>query len=116
MLTKYFALNPLGEGFQIWQLITYQFMHAGFTHILFNMFFLWMFGMEIEHIMGSQKFLIFYLLSGVGAGLFQLLISPLFIWRSRSNLGASGAVYGVMIAFAMFFPDRYILSLFPYSD
>ena len=88
-------------------------MHAGFTHILFNMFFLWMFGMEIENIMGSKKFLIFYLTSGVGAGLFQLLISPLISPGAvGATLGASGAVYGVMIAFAMFFPDRYIYLYF----
>ena len=111
---KYLALNPLGDGFQVWQLITYQFMHAGFTHILFNMFFLWMFGMEIETIMGSNKFLIFYLASGIGAGLFQLFLSPLLSSSSALGvtLGASGAVYGVMIAFAMFFPDRYVYVYF----
>ena len=113
LIIYYFALNPIGHGFKIWQLISYQFMHAGFTHILFNMFFLWMFGMEIENIMGSRKFLIFYLVSGVGAGLFQLLISPIISPGGvGATLGASGAVYGVMIAFAMFFPDRYIYLYF----
>ncbi len=121
ILYKYFALNPIsgvnqitgGEyNFQVWQIITYQFMHGDFTHILFNMFMLWMFGMEIESIMGSRKFLIYYLLSGIGAGLFQLLIPPILGDSVAYTIGASGAVYGVMVAFAMFFPDRYILIWF----
>ncbi|MFA3783121.1 rhomboid family intramembrane serine protease [Melioribacteraceae bacterium 4301-Me] len=121
LLDRYFALNPLTGyyrypdipyNFQIWQLFTYQFMHGGFTHILFNMFFLWMFGMEIENLMGSRKFLIFYLLCGLGAGLVQLLLPPLFSDTLAPTIGASGAVFGVMIAFGMFFPDRYIYIYF----
>lgn len=120
ILSHYFALNPimgynnLGMpfNFQIWQIITYQFMHADFWHIFFNMFMLWMFGMEIEHIMGSKKFLLFYLLCGIGAGLFQLFLSPILTDSLAVTIGASGAVFGVMIAFAMFFPDRYILIYF----
>ncbi len=120
ILNRYFALNPIGGfdqagfsyNFQVWQLITYQFMHGSFSHILFNMFMLWMFGMEIENIMGSKKFLIFYLLSGVGAGLLQILASPFLESTLAPTIGASGAVYGVMIAFAMFFPDRYIFLYF----
>lgn len=120
-LYRYFALNPISGidrltggdfNFQIWQIITYQFMHADFTHILFNMFMLWMFGMEIESIMGSKKFLFYYLLSGVGAGLFQLLIPPIIGDAAGYTIGASGAVYGIMVAFAMFFPDRYIFIWF----
>lgn len=113
-LTYLFALNPLGErfNFEIWQLLTYQFMHGSFSHILFNMFALWMFGMEIEHIMGSKKFLTFYLLCGVGAGLLQLFLSPLISGGLGYTIGASGAVYGVMIAFAMYFPDRYVFIYF----
>ncbi|TSA28969.1 MAG: rhomboid family intramembrane serine protease [Ignavibacteriales bacterium] len=115
ILTKYFALNPiLGDhnNFYVWQLLTYQFLHANFTHILFNMFMLWMFGMEIENIMGSKKFLIFYLACGIGAGLIQLFLSPLFEGGMAPTIGASGAVFGVMIAFAMFFPDRYVYVYF----
>ena len=128
IIVQYFALIPLHDGgipiifqnvlqgflpanFYPWQLITYKFMHSGFSHILFNMFFLWMFGMEIEHIMGSRKFLFFYLTSGVGAGLVQLLLAP-FFGSVGPTLGASGAVYGVMIAFAMYFPDRYVYVYF----
>jgi len=116
-LTKYFALNSIftvgdHNNFYIWQLLTYQFMHGSFTHILFNMFMLWMFGMEIENIMGSKKFLIFYLACGFGAGLLQLFLSQLFEGGMGPTIGASGAVFGVMIAFAMYFPDRYVFIYF----
>lgn len=113
-IIRWFGLIPLGfQGatFLPWQLITYQFLHGGFMHVLFNMFMLWMFGMEIENLWGSRKFLIFYLLCGVVAGLFQLLVAPLF-GPVGPTIGASGAVWGVMVAFAMFFPDRYIYVYF----
>jgi membrane associated rhomboid family serine protease len=113
---RYFALLPLGEGFLPWQLVTYQFMHGGFWHLFFNMFFgLWMFGMEIEHTWGSKKFLIFYLSCGVIAGLAQLILSPLLEPSSMGAVpvvGASGAVYGVLVAFGMMFPDRHIFLYF----
>lgn len=120
LLNRYLALNPLSgfdaagmpNNFQIWQLITYQFMHANFSHILFNMFALWIFGMEIENMMGSKRFLIFYLTAGVGAGLLQILVPWIMGEGMGSTIGASGAVYGVMVAFALFFPDRYIFIYF----
>lgn len=125
ILTKYFALIPLqgitlvnGTGASIswhfypWQLITYQFMHGGFTHILFNMFGLWMFGVEVEYLMGSKKFIYFYLLCGIVAGIFQLFLPPLFGEALAPTIGASGAIFGVLVAFAMFFPDRYIFIYF----
>jgi membrane associated rhomboid family serine protease len=108
---QYFALNPLGYGFKVWQLVTYQFMHAGFMHIFFNMFALWMFGMELENVWGSKKFLIYYLTCGVGAGLANLFLSPLFA-PLAPTVGASGAIYGVLVAFAMLFPDRPIYLYF----
>ncbi|MCX7797290.1 MAG: rhomboid family intramembrane serine protease [Melioribacter sp.] len=119
-LNRYFALNPLNGidsagmpyNFKIWQFLTYQFMHGDFTHILFNMFTLWMFGMELENLMGSRKFLAYYLLCGFGAGLFQLFLAPVFSESLAPTIGASGAVFGIMIAFAMFFPDRYIFLYF----
>jgi len=117
LLNVWFALNPLGSNFnfQVWQLITYQFMHGGFGHIFFNMFALWMFGMEIENNWGSKKFLIFYLLCGVVAGLFQLFLTPLLGAGPAVTIGASGAVYGVLIGFALMFPDRpiYLYFLLP---
>lgn len=111
-LIKYFALIPIGYGFLPWQLITYQFMHGGFGHIFFNMFALWMFGVEIENLWGSRKFLIFYLSCGVAAGLAQLFITPLLSQTLAPTIGASGAIFGVLIAFAMLFPDRYIYLYF----
>lgn len=120
ILNRWFALNPILVGdfpgnpfnFQIWQLITYQFMHGNFSHILFNMFGLWMFGAEIENIFGSKKFLIFYLLAGVSAGLLHLFVSPLLGSTPAITIGASGSVFGVLVAFALLFPDRYIFLYF----
>ena len=124
LIMKYFSLIPVngivagtmgGEPivwhFYPWQLITYQFMHGGFAHIFFNMFVLWMFGMEVENLWGSKKFLYFYLTCGVAAGLSQLFIAPLFS-APAPTIGASGAIFGVMIAFGMLFPDRYIFLWF----
>ncbi len=125
IIIKYFALIPL-EGFtagrmgfeQIiwnfypWQLITYQFLHGGFTHILFNMFVLWMFGMEIENMWGGKKFIYFYLLCGVFAGLCHLIISPVFGLTGAPTIGASGAIYGLLAAFALLFPNRMIFLWF----
>ena len=120
IIIKYFALIPIdGLGnefirwsFYPWQLITYQFLHGGFGHVFFNMFALWMFGMEIENSWGSKKFLYYYLLSGVGAGLCHLFLSPLLGGGNAPTIGASGAVYGIMIAFALMFPNRYIFLYF----
>ncbi|MFA8343944.1 MAG: rhomboid family intramembrane serine protease, partial [Rhodothermaceae bacterium] len=109
-INKYFALNGFDSrmNFQLWQLISYQFMHANFSHIFWNMFILWMFGVEIANMFGNKKFWMFYLLSGIGAGLFQAFLGD----ATSVTVGASGAVYGVMIAFAMFFPDRSIYLYF----
>ena len=112
-LTKLLGLMPWGHGFLPWQLITYQFVHADFWHLFFNMVFgLWMFGMEVEHVWGPKKFLIYYLSCGVAAGLSQLILSPIFEPALGPTVGASGAIYGVMIAFAAMFPDRYIFLYF----
>jgi len=109
---KYFYLQPIESGnFYIWQLITYQFIHGGIWHLFFNLFALWMFGVELESIWGSRKFLTFYLLSGVGAGLFQLFVAPLFT-EPLPTIGASGAVFGVLTAFGFTFPNRPVF-MFP---
>lgn len=89
--------------FYPWQLVTYMFMHGGFSHIAFNMLALWMFGVEIENYWGSNRFLTYYMITGIGAGLCQIFIFP-----DSSVVGASGAVYGVLLAFGMMFPDRII--------
>ncbi len=96
----------------VWQLGTYMFLHGGFFHLLFNMFILWMFGNEIERHWGSRAFLFYYFLTGVGAGLFTLIFS----WGSPiPTIGASGAIFGVLVAYGMMFPNRivYLYFLFP---
>jgi membrane associated rhomboid family serine protease len=113
LLNTWFALMPLDHGFMPWQLVTYQFMHWDFLHLLFNMAFgVWMFGMEVEHMWGSKKFLIYYLTCGSVAGLSQLIFAPIFEPSIAPTVGASGAVYGVMVAFASMFPDRLIYFYF----
>lgn len=105
---SYCALQGFAtDNFHPWQLVTYMFMHGSFSHILFNMLALWMFGVEIENYWGSNRFLIYYMTTGIGAGLLQILIFPY-----SAVVGASGAVYGVLLAFGMMFPDRIIFVSF----
>jgi membrane associated rhomboid family serine protease len=121
-LTLWLGLMPaavLGQ-FQVWQLATYMFAHAGLFHLLFNMLALWMFGAELERIWGTRYFLKFYAVCGVGAGALTVLVS-LFPAAFAASLyqaiviGASGAIYGLLLAYALYFPDRPILMmlLFP---
>lgn len=105
-LYEFFALYPLGYGlFRPWQLITYMFMHANLEHLIFNMFALWMFGYILENAWGTKRFLSYYLLCGIGAGVCSLLLSS-------STVGASGAVYGILLAFGMMFPNERIYLYF----
>ena len=99
-----------------WQLATYMFLHAGIFHILFNMLALWMFGAELERIWGTRYFLKFYFVTGIGAGALTVLFSLLpfaFAQQVQGSVivGASGAIYGLLLAYAMYFPDRPILLL-----
>lgn len=122
----------LASDFQPYQLITYMFMHGGFEHIIFNMFALWMFGCVVERVWGPKKFLFYYIACGLGAGLFQelaqfgqfyLMASEQFplmsigqLWTIGHNsadvlngwttVGASGAIYGILLAFGMIFPEE----------
>jgi membrane associated rhomboid family serine protease len=111
VLAAYLALWPLGTHFYPWQILTYMFMHGGFLHLFFNMLALWMFGMELEHLWGSKRFLTFYLLCGIGGALSNLLIAPL-VGQVGPTVGASGAVFGVLLAFGVLFPDRPIYLYF----
>jgi membrane associated rhomboid family serine protease len=100
----------------IWQLATYMFLHGGVFHILFNMLALWMFGAELERIWGTRYFLKFYFGTGIGAAVLTVLLSLLpFDFAEqlhRSNvIGASGAIYGLLLAYAIYFPDRPILMI-----
>ncbi len=123
--------------FRVYQLITYMFMHANFGHLFFNMFALWMFGNTLENIWGSQRFLLFYMVCGIGAGLCQELVQyiqyttvladyatvntggqiiPMSSYLNMMNtVGASGAIYGLLLAFGMMFPNSmiYLYFLFP---
>ncbi len=112
-IQDYLYLQPLGsDTFYPWQLITYQFFHGGLMHIFFNLFALWMFGAELETLWGSNKFTTFYLISGIGGGLLQLFSPELFGATPAVTLGASGAIFGVLVAFGLTFPNRPIF-MFP---
>jgi membrane associated rhomboid family serine protease len=109
-LVSYLALFPFGSDlFRPWQLITYMFLHADFGHIFFNLFILWMFGQAIENIWGTKRFLVYYLLCGFGAAVLHLLSGIPFTY----TIGASGGVYGVLLAFGMMYPNRVIMLLIP---
>ena len=107
-ITTMLALNAPWTGrFRVWQPLTYMFMHGGFDHLFFNMFALWMFGYVLENFWGWKRFLIYYLVCGIGAGLLNLLIPG---WGL--TVGASGAVYGILLAFGMMFPNERIYLYF----
>ena len=113
---EYLALWPLGSAasFYPWQLVTYGFLHGDFMHLLFNMFALWMFGLQVENTMGTKRFLSYYFVCVVGAGLVQLF--ALYSTGGYApTVGASGAVFGLLLAFGMFFPNQpiYLYFLFP---
>jgi membrane associated rhomboid family serine protease len=100
----------------VWQLATYMFLHGGIFHILFNMLALWMFGAELEHIWGTRYFLKFYFATGIGAGVLTVLFSLLpFGFAQEVHysvvIGASGAIYALLLAYALYFPDRPILMI-----
>jgi len=139
------------QDFGTWQFVSYMFMHGGFTHLLFNMFALWMFGSVLEQVWGGKRFLTFYMVTGIGAGLVQLLVAFFRIhsaesmltpeqidyvythgpdlWRegktfteqsmaalhriiNTPTVGASGAVFGILLAFGMLFPNTLIYVFF----
>lgn len=158
-LTEYLGLHYWkSDGFYPHQLITYMFMHSrvDFTHILFNMFAVWMFGRVLEQVWGSKRFLIYYVVTGLGAGIIQLIVThfrvgslldalspeavdflvangydllhggkgpvefvnnPIFvdavILMNNTTVGASGAVFGILLAFGMLFPNTELMLLFP---
>ncbi len=108
------------ERWWFWQPVTYMFLHGGLFHLLFNMLALWMFGVDLERRWGTRFFARFYFVSGVGAAATTLLLSLLPFGFSQEmyasvTVGASGAIYGLLVAFAMMYPDRpiYLYMLFP---
>ena len=119
-LTVWLALWPLGSsavfgptvGFEPWQLVTYSFLHGGFAHIFFNMFAVYMFGGTLEQLFGTRWYLSLYFVSVVTAGVAQLGVSAL-MGSPYPTLGASGGVFGLLLAFGMYFPRRTIVLMFP---
>lgn len=118
-LLSYFALRPVSlfTNYALWQLVTYMFLHADFFHILFNMLALWMFGRDIEEAWGRDRFLKFYFFCGVGSGVCVVLANYLLPWGNPGGItvGASGAIYGILLASAVMWPTRvvYFNFLFP---
>ncbi|MEO8100613.1 MAG: rhomboid family intramembrane serine protease [Acidobacteriota bacterium] len=118
-LLEYFALRPVSlfTMLAVWQLATYMFLHGGIGHILFNMLALWMFGRELEETWGTQRFLRFYFFCGIGAGICIVLANYILPNGNPGvpTIGASGAIYGILLASAMLWPDRiiYFNFLFP---
>ena len=114
-----FALWPVStpEGwpsFMPWQLVTYGFLHsnANLGHIFFNMFGLWMFGRDIERLMGPQRFLTYYMTCVIGAGIVQLVFAE-FQGANYPTIGASGGLFGILLAYGLTFPDRTVMLLIP---
>jgi len=105
------------KDFFVWQLATYMFLHAGFGHIIWNMLALWMFGAMLEPSWGTRRFLQFYFFCGIGAGICVVLLNYLLPWGDPAipTVGSSGAIYGILMACAILFPDQTILFgfLFP---
>ena len=118
-LIEWFGLMPYAvvHGLRFWQLPSYLFLHGGVLHLVFNMFALWMFGRDLESAWGFRRFLRFYFLTGIGAGLCVLLVNEVpELWGSPPGMGvtigASGAIYGILMACGLLFPDRPVW-LFP---
>jgi len=121
-LVPYLGLVPafVLHQFWLWQIATYMFLHGGIFHIVFNMLALWMFGAELERMWGTRYFLKFYLVTGIGAGALTVLFSLLpfgFAQQLQHSIviGASGSIYGLLLAYALYFPDRpiYMYFVFP---
>ena len=112
-LLTWFALWPLNSGmFEIWQPISYAFLHGSVTHIAFNMFGLLMFGADLERVWGSRRMLVFYLICVLSAAAAQLLVTQLS-GDVYPTVGASGGLFGLLVAFAMVFPERRVTPLIP---
>ncbi len=110
----YLGLVPIlvWRKFFLWQLFTYIFLHGGISHLLFNLLSLWMFGGELENYWGSKKFLFYFFFCGIGAAICTVILTP---YQFIPIIGASGAIYGILLAFGWLFPNRliYVYFLFP---
>ena len=133
MISHFALFYPTSPFFKPWQIITHMFMHGGFWHIFFNMYTLFIFGCVLERVWGTKKFLVFYFVTGIGAALLhtgvQFIESQIYISQMADGsqqaaaayqalkytptVGASGAIYGVLIGYAMLFPDSVLTLVFP---
>jgi membrane associated rhomboid family serine protease len=113
-IIRVFGLWPPGSGgaFHVWQLVTYSFLHGSPLHLGFNMFAIWMFGAELEKRWNDLRYLLTYLLSVVVAAMTQIAVSGYFLHSSSAVIGASGGVFGLLLAYAMYFPNRVVSIIF----
>lgn len=126
LLLAYGALWPIGHaqlvqypngevmasGFHFWQIITYAFLHGGWSHIFFNMFALWMFGGPIEHLLGAKHYTFYYLFCAVTAAIAHMLVAQYFTHGFYPTLGASGAIFGLLVAFGVIYPRLKMFLIF----
>ena len=110
--TQLFALWPMGNGFLPWQIGSYAFLHGGVGHLFFNMLGMWMFGGELERLWGPKRYINFYAASVLTAALTQLLVNEM-LGSPNPTVGASGGLFGLLLAFGMMFPNRIIVPLIP---
>jgi membrane associated rhomboid family serine protease len=116
IMINYLGVRPdlIIHKYYIWQFVTYMFLHGGFIHILFNMYFLFALGIPVEQTWGGRRFLIYYFFTGIGAGITIFIVNTLIggVNMQIPTVGASGAIYGVLVAFGMLFPEAEIFLLF----
>lgn len=112
LMDRMFALNPITFIYKPWQLVTYMFMHGGIGHLFFNMYTLYIFGSVLENIWGTKKFLTFYFVTGIGAALIHIAVQYL-TGNFALTVGASGAIYGILMGYAMLYPDSVLTLLIP---
>ena len=113
IVEKFALFYPLSHFFRPWQPLTYMFVHGGFWHIFFNMYSLWLFGSVVENTIGEKKYIFLYFICGLGAAGLHLLVQHLMGGSNVPCVGASGAIYGLMMAFAMLYPEQRLMLLFP---
>ncbi len=112
LMSRWFALNPISFIWKPWQLVTYMFMHGGLGHLFFNMYTLFIFGSVLENVWGTKKFLTFYFVTGIGAALVNIGVQYL-TGSFALTVGASGAIYGILMGYAMLYPDSMLTLIFP---
>ena len=113
-MMRQFALWPIGAGFQSWQIVTCAFLHGGPLHVGLNLFALWSFGRIVERVLGTRRFVVLYFVSVIASGLVQLIYTTATLETGIvPTVGASGGVLGVVLAFAMLFPNSRVMPLIP---